>query len=73
MLLFTMLFLSFHMCVCVCVYVGTHAHVHLGLHIGWKRASDLLELELQAVVNCLEWVLGTECRSSPRVVNALNH
>ena len=25
-----------------------------------KRASDLLELELQTVVSCLTWVLGLE-------------
>jgi hypothetical protein len=39
------------MCMCVC-YVCASA---LG---GWERLSDLLELELQAVVSHLMWVMG---------------
>jgi hypothetical protein len=39
----------------------------------WRqRASDPLELELQAVVSCLMWVLETEPGSSARAVSALN-
>jgi len=43
-----------------------------GAHKGQKRASDLLELELQVVVGCLMWVLGTELRSFARAANTLN-
>jgi hypothetical protein len=35
------------------------------------RASDPLELELQAVVNCLPWMLGAEAGSSARTASAL--
>lgn len=34
---------------------------------------DSLELELQAIRNCLVWVLVTELRPSEIVVNALNY
>jgi hypothetical protein len=40
---------------------------------GQKRASDPLELELQAVVSCLVWVMGSELRPSGRAVSDLNH
>jgi hypothetical protein len=33
-----------------------------------KRALDPLELELQTVVSCPAWVLGTELVSSARAV-----
>ena len=38
-----------------------------------RRASDLLELELQMVVSYLMWVLGSELRFSARVAGALNY
>lgn len=34
-----------------------HKHMCVG---GQKRASDFVELTLEAVVCCLVWVLGTE-------------
>lgn len=37
-----------------------------------KRASHPLELELQAVVITLLWVLGTELRSSAKAICTLN-
>jgi hypothetical protein len=40
---------------------------------GQKRAVDALELELQAVVSHLRWVLGTKFQSLARTVLALNH
>lgn len=43
----------------VCVYGDSHT--------GWKKASDPLELELQAVVNCFTWVLGTELLGHPSI------
>lgn len=55
---------------CVCVWLCTH--VRAGTHRDQKTGSDLLELELQAIVTCLTWVLGTEVRSSPRAVRAPN-
>jgi hypothetical protein len=48
-------------------------YVNAGASGGQRRMSDSLELELQAVVRYLMWVMGTELRSSGRVVNALNH
>lgn len=38
-----------------------------------SEVLDLPELELQAIVNNLTWVLGTELGSSARPVHALNH
>lgn len=39
---------------------------------GQKRvSSDSLEQELQVIVSCLVWVLGTEFRSSRRAVMLL--
>lgn len=35
----------------------------MGTHGGWKRVSEPLELELQAFVSHLIWVLGTKLRS----------
>lgn len=39
---------------------------------GQKRACDPLELELQAIVSCLTWVLGTELRPSARALCILH-
>lgn len=36
-----------------------------------KRASDLLDLELQVVLSYM-WMLGTKCGFFARSVNALN-
>lgn len=38
---------------CVCLLMGTHVHMSAG-------ATELGELEFQAIVNCLMWLLGTE-------------
>lgn len=38
-----------------------------------EKATDTLELELQAVVSCLMWVLGTEPGSFGRAANTLSH
>ena len=48
---------------CVCVRGHTHTHTHTQRERDQERSSDLLELELKAVVSCLTWVLGTELRS----------
>lgn len=37
------------------------------------RFSDPLGLELQAVVSCLTWVLGSELKSSEKAASILNH
>lgn len=37
------------------------------------EASDFLELEFQAIVNHLIWVLGNKLGTSARAVHALNH
>ena len=39
---------------------------------GQERALDLLELNLQAAVSCLTWVLRTKLASSARAMIALN-
>lgn len=41
-------------------------------HVGQKWVLDLLELELQVVVSCWMWVLGTKLESTERAVNTLN-
>lgn len=43
-----------------------HAHRHQ------EKTSDLLELELQAVVGQLRWVLGTKLRPYTRATIPLN-
>lgn len=51
-------------------------HMSSGVCGVQKRALDLpdpLKLELQMVVNCVIWILGTKPRSSVRGVNAFNH
>lgn len=48
---------------CMCLYVGAHR--------GQKRVLGPLELELQAGVNCLMWVLGKEHGVSERAASVL--
>lgn len=43
-------------CMCVCMSGGVY-HVFAGTFEGQKRASDSMELELQALVSHLTWVL----------------
>ena len=45
----------------MCVYVSV---MHVWVPRYQKTASDILELELQAVVNHQMWALGTELRFS---------
>lgn len=47
-----------HMYACVPVCVHMHSHRSLHAHRGQKRATDSLELELQAAVSGLIWVAG---------------
>lgn len=51
------------MYVCVSAWVCVY-HIHAVGCRGQKRVLDALELELQAVVSCPLWVLGTTLRSS---------
>lgn len=50
----------------MCIYV----HVSTDAHQGQKNCIPL-ELELQAVVNYVMWVLGVELKSSVRAVDDL--
>lgn len=50
----------------MCFYVSLCVSRACNAYGGQKRASDPLFLELQAVVSCLVWMLGTEPRSSTR-------
>lgn len=51
----------FYLCVRVCVRMWVCAH---SCRYPWKpETSDPLEMELQKVVSCLTWVLGTELES----------
>lgn len=53
--------ISESLCIQMCGCPGNH-----------KRALDLLDLKLQAVVICLVWVLGTELWTSARAVAIVN-
>lgn len=57
------------MCLCICMYIY---QMCAGTYQGQKRVLDLLELESQAVVNCLIWVLGIGPGSSARTASSLN-
>lgn len=52
-------------CMCMCV------HISVGTSIDQKRASDSTELELQAIVSYLMWVLETELLCFERATSAL--
>lgn len=56
------------MCVCVCVYATYMVHACGDL----KRTLNFLELALQVVLSCLNWILGTKLRSPGRAVSARN-
>ena len=51
-------FIYVYVYVCVSLYV--YKHVCAGTHGGQKETLDPLQLQLQAVINSLVWVLGTE-------------
>lgn len=38
--------------------------MHAHMYKGQKRVSDLSDLELQALVSCLTWALGSDLWSS---------
>lgn len=55
-----------------CEYVCLLTHIGVpsaGAHSDHNTASDTLELELQAVVKDLTWVLGDKLRSSRRAAS----
>lgn len=60
-----LIFFLFKLCLCVFV------HVCAGTLGGQRRASDSMELELQAVVSCRMWASGGKLRSSKRAVPTL--
>lgn len=49
------------MCMCVCMHMST------GVLRVQGRVLDPLELQLQAVVSCQTWALGTKLWSSERL------
>lgn len=56
-------------CVCICIHVNVCTCMPVCSMCvydqkGQKKASNPLELKLQAVVSCLTWVLGAEIESS---------
>lgn len=58
------------MCMHVCAYMYVCALV---ICRNQERVSDPPELELQALVGCPIWVLGTELGSSTKAASTLNH
>lgn len=56
----------------VCVFACGYVYVSKGAQIDQKDGSEPLELELQAVVRQLTWVLATELRSSVRTTHGLS-
>lgn len=55
----------------VCLACVFGHYVYAGGHGGQKKALNLLELELQVVMSCLTWELGTKLWSSATSVSAL--
>lgn len=55
-LIFLKIFDLKDMCICVWIY----AFVSADAHDVQKRASDPLDLELQVLLSCHSWMLGTE-------------
>lgn len=47
-------------------------HINIGALGGRKGVLETMELDLQAVVKCPAWVLGTELSSTARAVDSLN-
>ena len=54
----------------MCVSVEVHAHACSALR-AWRKTLDTLQLELQAVVGHLMWVLGTELGFPGRAASVL--
>lgn len=67
----------FKIYVIICVYVWCTLVPATGMSVpaykGQKKASDPLEMALQAIVSHLTWELGTEFQSSTRATSALIH
>lgn len=57
------------MYVCVNIYV----YIYAGVHKSRKKELDLPELEFQAVMSGLMWILGIKSRSSVQAGSVLNH
>lgn len=54
------------------LYMGEGlVHASANAHRGPKRTAGPLELELQVVVSCWVWVLGTGLRSSGRATKVV--
>lgn len=53
---------------CMCVYICVHACACVGDHWGQERPFNRLEPQLEVVVSCPMWVLGTELQPSARAV-----
>lgn len=70
--------MKFYLWVCVCVCVRTLVHVHICFCVcmgscgGQQTSLDSLELELQVVVSCHMWALGTELGSSGSAASTIN-
>lgn len=56
-----------HLCVCLCVCCPLHGHRR------WERALDPLDLEWQAFVSHLTWMMGPGFWSSRWSASALKH
>ena len=54
----------------MCVSVFSYVHMSEVAPRDQKNALDPLDLELQGVVSCLMWILGSEFRFSMRPVYA---
>lgn len=55
------------MSLCVCIY----QHVYVSFYRGQSRVAELLQLELQAALNCPTSLLGGELRYSESAISAL--
>ena len=65
-------FLMCNVCVCACITL----HAPWLWRYPWRPKEsirDPVELELQAIMNCLMWVLGMEPKTPARAVSALKH
>lgn len=57
-----------YMCVCFLEHTSVHPCMP-SVCGGQKKALDALELELQAIMGCLMWVLGTKPRSPAKAAS----
>jgi hypothetical protein len=63
--------LNFSLLYFMIIYVYM-CHVHLGACQGQKMELEPWELELQVLVSCLIWVLGTEFSFYGRTASTVN-